>query len=177
METLSSLLYLPAFYTHISFGGLALLCGWPQFSGKWRSRRIGMHRSIGKAYMICVFLSSIAGLYIALFADGGMITKIGFGLLALAWLFTDIKGYLSIRRLDIARHRRWMVRNYALALAAVTLRIYLPIGMLLFHLPFLSAYRPISWLCWIPNLLVAELLIRRLYPPADRPVGPTIARV
>ena len=29
-------------------------------------------------------------------------------------------------RLDIEGHRRWMIRNYALTFAAVTLRMYLP---------------------------------------------------
>lgn len=165
METLNSLLYLPAFYTHISFGGLALLVGWMQFNQKWRSRYIRLHRTIGTIYMISVLLSSIAGFYIALFAEGGVITMTGFGLLALTWLFTDLKGYISIRRLDIVHHRQWMLRNYALAFAAVTLRIYLPICTALLNIPFLNAYRPISWLCWIPNLIVAELLIRRLSPP------------
>jgi uncharacterized membrane protein len=169
METLNSAWYLPAFYMHISFGGLALAIGWIQFSEKWRARRIRVHRSIGKLYMLSVLLSSLAGLFISFYSYGGIITTLGFGLLALSWLFTDIKGYLAIRGLDIVHHRRWMIRNYALAFAAVTLRIYLPVSTMLLSASFLNAYRIISWACWIPNLIVAEFLIRRLYPPIAQP--------
>jgi hypothetical protein len=55
-------------------------------------------------------------------------------------------------------HRRWMIRSYALTLAAVTLRIYLPASMLL-GIPFPVAYPAIAWLCWVPNLLVAQWMI------------------
>jgi hypothetical protein len=40
-------------------------------------------------------------------------------------------GYLAIRRWDEPAHRAWMIRSYALALAAVTLRIYLPLELAL----------------------------------------------
>jgi hypothetical protein len=54
-----------------------------------------------------------------------------------------------------------MVRSWALTLAAVTLRIYLPMVMI-FDLPFLPWYRAISFLAWAPNLMLAELwLVRR----------------
>jgi hypothetical protein len=54
-----------------------------------------------------------------------------------------------------------MIRNYALTFAAVTLRIYLPLMTpFLFHGDFLAAYRTISWLCWVPNLAIAEWIIK-----------------
>lgn len=43
-------------------------------------------------------------------------------------------------------------------LAAVTLRIYLPFGIAS-GMPFEEAYPAIAWLCWVPNLIVAEWLI------------------
>jgi hypothetical protein len=63
--------------------------------------------------------------------------------------------------LDIDRHRAWMLRNYSLTFAAVTLRIYLPLAAAVLHFDFIPAYRVISWLCWVPNLIVAEILARR----------------
>jgi hypothetical protein len=54
-----------------------------------------------------------------------------------------------------------MIRNFSLTLAAVTLRQYLPFALFVLHWPFLRAYVPISWLCWVPNLILAELIIRR----------------
>ena len=57
-------------------------------------------------------------------------------------------------------HRKWMIRSFALTFAAVTLRLYLPIAQLL-PIEFDNAYRVISFLCWVPNLIVAEAYLRR----------------
>ena len=91
-ELLASHFYRGSFYTHITFGGMALLIGWMQFSKKIRARRLGLHRTIGKMYMVAVALSGTAGVIVSLFADGGLTSTLGFGLLALLWLFTDLQG-------------------------------------------------------------------------------------
>ena len=57
-----------------------------------------------------------------------------------------------------------MIGSYALTLAAVTLRIYLPLSLAL-GVPFANAYRVISWLCWVPNIILAEWLVRRTQVP------------
>lgn len=51
-----------------------------------------------------------------------------------------------------------MIRSFALTLAAVTLRLYL---ILLEFLPveFDDGYRAISFLCWVPNWIIAELYL------------------
>jgi hypothetical protein len=67
----------------------------------------------------------------------------------------------KIKALDIDAHQRWMIRSYALAFAAVTLRIYMPFMQALMDMDFIDAYRIVAWLCWVPNLMVAELIIRR----------------
>ena len=46
-------------------------------------------------------------------------------MLAAAWLFSALQAYLAVLRKDIASHRAWMMRNFSLTFAAVTLRIYL----------------------------------------------------
>jgi hypothetical protein len=57
-------------------------------------------------------------------------------------------------------HRAWMIRSFALTFAAVTLRLYLPLAAVL-SLDFVDAYRAISFLAWVPNLVVVELYLRR----------------
>jgi hypothetical protein len=54
-----------------------------------------------------------------------------------------------------------MIRNYALSLAAVTLRLYIPFLLAVLDWPFPRTYITVSWLCWIPNLLLAEGMVRR----------------
>lgn len=147
------------FYQHILFGGVALLTGWTQFSARLRSRAIQLHRTLGKVYVSVCLLSGIAGLYLAWFATGGIVAGLGFGGLAVSWLTTTTLAFLSIRQRRIETHQDWMTRSYALTFAAVTLRLWLPLSQLL-HIEFNTAYVVISWLCWVPNLAVAEWLIR-----------------
>ena len=66
--------------------------------------------------------------------------------------------------------------SFAMTFAAVTLRIYLPIAPMLGY-DFLPAYVAISWLAWVPNLMVAELYLnraglRRRPSPSRTPVAP-----
>ncbi|MEO7988828.1 MAG: DUF2306 domain-containing protein [Chryseolinea sp.] len=150
-----------AFYTHISFGGLSLLTGWSQFS-KWLRNKNLLHRWLGKIYLISVLMSGSAGLYIAFYATGGMVSSLGFGSLAIAWLTTTTIAYISIRQLQIEKHQQWMIRSFALAFAAVTLRLWIPSFQVLTNMEFVSSYKIIAWLCWTPNLVVSEWIIRRV---------------
>ncbi|HTS13876.1 MAG TPA: DUF2306 domain-containing protein [Candidatus Limnocylindrales bacterium] len=145
---------------HVSGGSIALLFGPWQFSDRLRARALGLHRWFGRIYLAGVALGSIAGFGLALFSDKGLPTHLGFGILAVLWFATGLMAYVRIRQGEVQSHRDWMTRNFALTLAAVTLRIYLPLSFAA-HVAFAPAYITISWLCWVPNLLVAEWLIRR----------------
>lgn len=159
-ELTRSLPYLIAFYTHTTLGGVALAIGSFQFFPRLRNRYLRAHRTIGKLYVVCCLLSGAAGLIIAQFAGGGWSNTLGFSLLAIAWLFTTYQAYAFIRKGAVEQHRKWMIRSFALTLAAVALRLYLPL-LMLSGLSFPQAYALVSWLCWIPNLLVAEWLVRK----------------
>ena len=87
------------------------------------------------------------------------------------WIAVNILGWRAAVRGRFVEHRRWMIRSWALTLAAVTLRLYLPASMAL-ELPFLEAYRVIAWLCWVPNLLAAEAWLRLAPSPVGRGLEP-----
>lgn len=145
------------FYTHISFGGVALLSGWSQFLPTWRAKNLAYHRIVGKIYVLSVCLSGIAGLGIAFYATGGWITGLGFGSLAIIWLYTTILAYFSIRQKDLPTHQAMMLYSYAACFAAVTLRLWLPLLIMLTG-EFIIAYKIVAWLCWIPNMIVAYII-------------------
>jgi uncharacterized membrane protein len=148
-------------YAHIFASVFALALGPFQFSARLRATRLALHRWLGRLYLgVGVLIGGLAGLYMAFHAFGGLASQLGFACLALAWLYSGARAYAAVRAGDIASHRRWMVRNFALAFAAVTLRIYLPAAMAS-GAAFELAYPAIAWLCWVPNLLVAELLFNR----------------
>jgi len=146
-------------YPHALFGGIALAVGSVQF---WRNLPFShprLHRNLGKVYVAAVMLTGTAGFYMSFFANGGAFTRLGFGLLAVSVLTATSIAWQTIRQRNIAAHRRWMLRSYALIFAAVTLRIELPILIAVFH-DFAPAYAAVAWLCWIPNLVVIEAYIR-----------------
>lgn len=151
------------FYIHIVSGGIALLIGWAQFVTKWRTRNLPLHRQIGKVYVTLALVSAVTAIYIALFATGGLVTSIGFSCMGIVWFFTTLKGYRDIRKMNVISHQKMMIYSYAACLSAVTLRIYLPILIEVFD-DFYPAYTVVSWLSWVPNLIVGYFIIRQLYP-------------
>lgn len=87
-----------------------------------------------------------------------MVTHFGFGLLAVTWGGATLIAYRRIRAGNWLSHREWMIRSYAVALAFVMLRVHFLLLQVL-GVPLLEAYQTASWLCWVPNLIVAELYI------------------
>lgn len=149
-----------AFYIHVSAGIVALSIGWMQFMRGFRNRNLRRHRLIGKVYIMAILgFGAIPGFIIALYANEGVIAKTGFAALAVAWFYTTLKGWQVIRQGKTQRHREWMLRSYTVTFAAVTLRMWLPLLVFGFDLPPSVVFPLISWLCWIPNLLVVELYL------------------
>lgn len=142
-------------YAHVFGAAIALAAGPFQFSATLRRKRPALHRWAGRLYLTGgVLVGGLSGLYIAQFAFGGTISRTGFSALAVLWLLTGFMAYRAIRRRDVRAHRRWMVRNFSLTLAAVTLRLYIPLAFAA-GIPFETAYPWIAWLCWAPNLAAA----------------------
>ena len=162
-ELLANALWNTAFYTHIILGGTALLIGWLQFSTKLRLRNLSIHRNIGKVYIVTVLASSLASIGLGFFATGGFIPAAGFICLGIVWFTTTLVAYLKIRNMQVEQHRRLMIYSYAACFAAVTLRIWLPLLIMMFG-DFIIAYSIVAWLCWVPNLLVANIIVRKLGP-------------
>jgi uncharacterized membrane protein len=158
-DLLNSTVWTWAFYQHVLFGGIAMLTGFSQFSKKLRNRNLRLHRNLGKAYLVAVLLSGTAGFYIAVLTFGGWPAQLGFVGLASGWLFTTAMAYKSILGKKADAHERWMIRSYSLTWAAVTLRLYLPLFEHGLGMNFQASYPIIAWLCWVPNLVVAELII------------------
>lgn len=159
-EILANALWRTGFYGHITFGGLALLTGWSQFSKKLRTKKLALHRNLGKIYVLSALVSGICGVYIGFYASGGLIPSLGFISLGVIWLFSTIRAYAAIRKKDVSLHQGMMIYSYAACFAAVTLRIWLPLLTIIFG-EFLLAYKIVAWLCWVPNMVFAHLWIRR----------------
>ncbi len=150
---------------HVVGGGIALLIGGFQFVARFRVAAPHWHRWLGRIYLLLVLAGGLGGAILAFQATGGLVARVGFFLLAVLWLWSGTAAYRAIRRRDVVTHRKWMMRNYALTFAAVTLRMELGlIGALGYE--FEVAYPVVAWLAWVPNLVLVEwwLLARRPAP-------------
>jgi uncharacterized membrane protein len=146
---------------HAVGASVALILGPFQFLDRLRARAPRLHRRLGYAYLLLgVGLGGTAGVLLSRHSFGGLVSHLGFGLLGVLWLFTGLMAVLAARRRRLDEHRLWMIRNFALTLAAVTLRLYLPASAIM-GLPFEDIYPAIAWLCWVPNLLVVEWFLKK----------------
>jgi uncharacterized membrane protein len=147
---------------HIVGSCIAIVTGPVQFVAALRARFPRWHRGVGYGYFAGVAVGGTAGLYSSTVSMGGLVAHTGFFLLAALWLATAGFALAAIRRRRIALHREWMVRCYALTFAGVTLRLWLPF-LSAASGSFDEAYQTVAWLCWVPNLILAEVWNRRTH--------------
>ncbi len=150
----------PWLFVHAGLAATALFLGPWQFLPGVRRRTPRVHRWIGRIYVFACLVGGCAGLLLARGTDAGPIAQAGFGILAIVWVGITTQALRLALARRFVEHRRWMIRSFALTFAAVTLRIYLPAAQIM-GLDFMESYRAISWLAWVPNLLLAELYLRR----------------
>lgn len=151
-----------SFYIHVFTSILALLAGFTQFSRGIMYRLPVLHRAAGYVYAADVLLvTGPAALVLAFYANGGLPARVSFILLAMLWLYFTTMAVIRARQRRFDSHGGFMLRSYALTLSAIALRSYawlfdvLHIGMRPVHV-----YIFIAWASWVPNLLLAELMIR-----------------
>lgn len=174
--TESTLRYVGLF-VHAFAGGIALLLGPFQFLDGFRKRKPSVHRWMGRIYLVSILIGGLSAFIIAPGMISGLVGEVGLLSLAVLWLWTGWNAYSSIRKGDVKSHREWMIRSFALTFAAATLRLWLG-TLIATQLPFLQTrysgdfdalfvevYRVVMWLSWVPNLIVAEMIIQRRRKP------------
>lgn len=134
-----------------------------QFSARLRRRRNGWHRKAGRLLVVAGLTVALSAVWMTLFyprSHGGDLLFV-FRLLAASGMVVSIVlGLLAIRRREIAEHRAWMTRAYAIALGAGTQVFTLGIGKAIVGSSDLSIAL-LQGAAWVINLAVAERFIRR----------------
>jgi hypothetical protein len=165
--------YMIAFYTHISSSVLTLAAGISQFSKTLMFKYPVWHRNIGKIYVfIVLFLSAPSGLIMAFHGSGGAAAKWAFILQALGWWYFTYMAYATALKKDLVKHGEYMLRSYAMAFSAITLRAgtYLVSWYKFAYelrcsdeansmLCYPNFYICEAWLSWVLNLILVEILI------------------
>jgi uncharacterized membrane protein len=152
-----------SFYIHVFTSILVITSGLFQFSKTILNKYTKIHRVSGFIYLVTTLLiSGPAALVMSFYANGGYPAQASFVILSILWLGSTFLAYYFVRKKDYAAHGKWMVRSYALTLSAVSLRLYSYLfNVFYFNMNPVDLYILLSWMSWIPNLIIAEIFIRR----------------
>lgn len=155
-----------SFYIHVFTSPFVIVAGLFQFNRYILRKRKKLHRIMGYIYIIDVLLiSGPAAFVMSMYANGGRITQVSFVTLSILWMLFTYLAYTSIKKGNSTKHVKWMIRSYALTLSAVTLRFYSYwFGYFKVDLPPQETYTILAYISWIPNLIIAELMIYWKYP-------------
>src|SRR3954453_14667495 len=160
---------------HIVGATVYCLLGAFQFAPAFRRRRPAWHLVAGRVLVPCGLAAALSGLWMALFyerppSDDVLLTpmRLVFGVAMAGCL---VLGVAAIRRRDLAGHRAWMARGYAIGLGAGT--------QVLTHLPWIllggtpsGPGRVVLMLAgWVINLAVTEWALRQRPTTPARPPG------
>ena len=159
---------------HILCSAIFVLLGVLQFLPRFRRAHRAWHRRAGRVIIVAGLVVIGSALWLTLFYDA----RPGTGplLFVLRLLFTGVmafslvRGLTAIRERDIANHRAWMMRAYALGLGAGTQVLTEGIaGAVIGHAVLVGDLAKGAG--WVIDLLIAEYLIRRpsLTTAARRP--------
>ncbi|MCS7459081.1 DUF2306 domain-containing protein [Paenibacillus doosanensis] len=145
-------------YGHIVTACLAVILGPLQLFIRVQGTWVRYHRMLGYLYVAAITFSGLISIYLSLFATGGWKAGLGFFTLDVLWVTTTWIGVKRAVNRQITAHKQWMIRSYALTLAAVSFRVWLMVFSMLTGW-FVQSYQLSAWACWIGNLIVAELII------------------
>jgi uncharacterized membrane protein len=154
-----------SFYIHVFTSPVVIISGLFQFNRWILKNHARIHRISGYAHILTViFITGPAAFIMSLWANGGRIAQLSFVLLSILWILFTYLAYHHVKKGSIDRHAKWMLRSYALTLSAVTLRFYAYLfDVFNLDLGPKETYILLAYIAWIPNLLIAEILIKLGY--------------
>jgi Predicted membrane protein (DUF2306) len=153
---------------HFIAGAILLLLGPLQFVRAIREHAPAVHRWIGRIYASAALLAGLGGLtFIALKGTvGGTPMNIGFALYGALMVLAAIMTPYYAWQGQFVKHRAWAIRLFALAIGSWLFRIdygfWLPLTGRLGHATSFDGPFDIvmAYFFYIPNLIVAEIIIR-----------------
>ncbi|KAG9093526.1 hypothetical protein FRC06_011478, partial [Ceratobasidium sp. 370] len=122
-------------WTHIASVLPAGLLAITQFVPRIRARAINFHRTAGKIIIILTIISIITAWAVVPVSFGGdLAVQSGMYTLGTMILWSTMKAWVAIRRLQIDEHRAWVIRAWSYYMSVVTLRITMIVAMIVISL-------------------------------------------
>ena len=152
------------FYAHILPGVLFMVLAPFQVSSRFRSGRISRHRRIGRVALGAGLVTGAFALLVGtLFPFGGFAEGSATVVFGVYFLVSLVLAYRAVRSGDIAHHRRWMVRAFAVGMAVGSIRILVGISEGFGILSFREAFGVAFWIAFVVHAIAAEIWLAR-YP-------------
>lgn len=121
-----------------------------------------LHKTIGKAALILLFLCVIpGGLILSFYAEGGTTGKFLFFLLTVYTAYVGGSAYVLIRRKNVPLHTLFMKELLCLLLSAIILRISLIVLSQLSTFEWKTLYCLSIVISWLPTIIIFAFLKRR----------------
>jgi uncharacterized membrane protein len=153
---------------HVLPGALFLILAPLQFSSRVRNRHLRFHRWSGRVLLLAGTAVSLTALYFGLLMPFGgpaeAAAVVVFGGLFLAAIG---RAFGAIRRREVARHREWMIRAFAVAIGVSTIRVVgaaLDVALAPAGVAAADVFALSLWTGWLISVAGAELWIRYTRP-------------
>lgn len=147
------------YYSHVAFA-LPVLFGAPlQFIASLRDRAPGLHRAVGKAYVVGACSAALLAIYLGAIVGEYEGSKLSIGLTGVMWIFFTLAAWRFAVAGNFVAHRAFMIRSYAMTLVLVWLRVMFDLQDYLFfyvtNVDLRDATR--EWASWVVPLIVVEM--------------------
>ena len=157
---LDNTVFMWGFYVHITSSVFVMAGGILQFFPELFHKNRWLHRKIGQMYVAFILLlAAPSGLILAIYANGGLVSKVGFSMQCLVWWWLTFIAWRAILAKNWLKHSEWMLKSYAVTLAAMSLRTLSYIMYYAWATKPMETYLTVTWLSWVGNLFIVELLI------------------
>lgn len=154
-----NLIWQVCFYLHLPFGSICLFIPLVLLTRRTIPLKAAVHRAIGKLYVyITLAIVCPTGMYLAVYAKGGLITQVGFMIQGILLFYFTFKGLQAILKGRIQEHQRMITRSYAVAAVVISFRV-LHIIFILINVRYQDNYALSQWLGLSGNILLAEIYL------------------
>ncbi|MGI8415079.1 MAG: DUF2306 domain-containing protein [Nakamurella sp.] len=163
-------------YLHIVPGAVYLLLAPLQLAYRFRRRHYPTHRRLGRLLVALGLLSgTFALIFGGLFSFGGRPEAAAAMVFGLWFVVCLVRALRAIQRGDIVRHRRWMIRAFAVSVGIGTVRIWLGLLQASGLVEFAASFGPAFWLAFSLHVGSGELWLRAFPRPPEDTAGSAVA--
>lgn len=149
-------------YAHILPGVVYLVLAPLQISRRFRNRHLDLHRKMGRILVPIGILSGVLGVIFGFFFSFGGFAEASAAVVFGTWFVIALAlAYSYIRAGDTVRHRRWMIRAFAIGLGVGTIRIWVGLFEATALLEFDDAFGAAFWLSWTLHVIAGEIWLWR----------------